>query len=99
MRVALLVALLLSFAASGNALEFAYYTSLRNDSQETIEITPDAMNGRSHYTVQPGETVTFLGGLSTQRFLIRTPEHIFRTNSRSVSVHSPPTSKAARNIL
>jgi hypothetical protein len=54
------------------------YTSLRNDSRETIEITPDAMNGRSHYTVQPGETVTFLGGFSTQRFLIRTPKHTFQ---------------------
>jgi hypothetical protein len=77
-RVAVSVALLLSLAASGNALEFAYYTSLRNDSRETIEIMPDAINGRSHYTIQPGETMTFLGGFSTERFVIGMPKHTFQ---------------------
>jgi hypothetical protein len=62
---------------SADALEWAYYTSLRNDSGQPIEIMPDAINGRSHYTIQPGVTVTFLGGLSTERFVIRTPKHIF----------------------
>jgi hypothetical protein len=39
----------------------------------TIEVTPDAIDGRSHYTIQPGQTVTFLGGFSTVRFVVQTP--------------------------
>jgi hypothetical protein len=76
-RVAVPLALLLTFAASVDALEFAYYTSLRNDSRKSIEVTPDVIDGRSlHYTVQPGRTVTFLGGFSTERFMIRTSKHV-----------------------
>jgi hypothetical protein len=76
-RVAVPLALLLTFSASVDALEFAYYTSLRNDSGKSVEVTPDVINGRSHYTVQPGQTVVFLGGFSTRRFVIRTPQHTF----------------------
>jgi len=78
LRVVVPLVLLLCFAASGNALEFAYYTSVRNDSKETIDITPDMVDeaGR-HHTVKPGKTVIFLGGFSTVRFVVRTPKHPF----------------------
>jgi hypothetical protein len=76
-RVAVPLALLLTFAASVDALEFAYYTSLRNDSGQSIEVIPDVIHGRWHYTVQPGQTLVFLGGFSTERFVIRTPKHTF----------------------
>ena len=74
-HVAVPLALLLTFAASVDALEFAYYTSLRNESGKSIEVTPDVIGGRSHYTVQPGRTY-FLGGFSTERFMVRTPKHV-----------------------
>ena len=78
MRVTVVIlALLLCYSASMRALEIAYYTSLRNDSADTIEVTPDAANGRSHYAIQPGQTVIFLGGFSTVQFVVRTQKHAF----------------------
>jgi len=74
---ALVFALLLLCTRSAPALQFVYYTSLRNDSAERIQVTPDAINGRPHYTIQPGQTLVFLGGFSTRRFTVRTAEHAF----------------------
>ena len=45
--------------------------------RQTIEVTPDAVDGHLHYTVKPGDTVTFLGGFSTVRFVVRTPSRVF----------------------
>jgi hypothetical protein len=75
--IALVVALLLCSITCGRAFQIVYFTSLRNDSAQTIEVTPDAVDGHLQYTVKPGDTVTFLGGFSTVRFVVRTPSRVF----------------------
>jgi hypothetical protein len=57
---------------SGAAFEIAYFTTLRNGSGRSIDLDPDLESGHTHYTLAPGQTLTFLGGLSTVRFSIRT---------------------------
>ena len=59
-------------SVGGAAFEIAYFTTLRNGSDRSIDLDPDLESGHTHYTLAPGHTLTFLGSLSTVRFAIRT---------------------------
>ena len=79
LRVSVLVLFVLS-SVGGVAFETAYFTTLRNGSDRSIDLDPDLESGHTHYTLAPGRTFTFLGGLSAVRFSIRTGQQLRRAH-------------------
>jgi hypothetical protein len=73
----LILALFVLSSVGGDAFEIAYFTTLRNGSDRSIDLDSDLESGHTHYTLAPGRSLTFLGGLSTVRFSIRTAQQTF----------------------
>jgi hypothetical protein len=61
---------------AADAFSIAYYTTIRNDTDRPIEIKRDLKYSRKIYMIAPRTSLTFLGGLSTVGFSVRTADRI-----------------------
>jgi hypothetical protein len=71
-----LVSMGLFAVPAADAFSVAYYTTIRNDTEHPIEIKRDLKYSRKVYTIAPRTSLTFLGGLSTVGFSLRTADRI-----------------------
>jgi hypothetical protein len=61
--------LLGNFVAFG--FEIAYRTTFYNKTNRTVELSPDLVDSKARYLVNPERSVAFVGGFSTVRFAIK----------------------------
>ena len=72
-----LAAISVAALPSASGFSLAYYTTIRNDTDAQIELKPDLEYSRKIYIIAPHASFTFLGGLSTVGFSIRTGGRTF----------------------